>query len=121
MDFLPQLHTFLSSTGAKLAQDDRRQVYEAIAYVISAMPMARAAESLRTFSVDILAQIHAATIKPTVITKEELQDVGSEFYRSQIDFSAHGLTFRRFGEPRSYASRYSGLWRRTTSSLSEQL
>ncbi|KAJ7071120.1 armadillo-type protein [Mycena amicta] len=73
VDFLPQLHTFLSSTGTKLLQDDRRQVYEAIAYVISAMPMARAAESLRTFSVDILAQIHAITLKPNTPTKEELQ------------------------------------------------
>ncbi|KAJ7492711.1 armadillo-type protein [Mycena latifolia] len=77
VEFLPQLHTFLSSTGAKLVQDDRQQVYEAIAYVISAMPMVRAAESLRTFSVDILAQIHAVTIKPTVISREELQDVGN--------------------------------------------
>ncbi|KAJ7634215.1 armadillo-type protein [Mycena polygramma] len=77
VDFLPQLHTFLGSTGVKLVQDDRRQVYEAIAYVISAMPMMQAAESLRTFSVDILAQIHTATSKPTALTKEELQDVGN--------------------------------------------
>ncbi|KAJ6509444.1 armadillo-type protein [Mycena vitilis] len=77
VDFLPQLHTFLGSTGVKLVQDDRRQVYEAIAYVISAMPMVQAAESLRTFSVDILAQIHTATSKPTALTKEELQDVGN--------------------------------------------
>ncbi|KAJ7038295.1 armadillo-type protein [Mycena alexandri] len=77
VDFLPQLHTFLSSTGVKLIQDDRQQVYEAIAYVISAMPMVRAAESLRTFSVDILAQIHAVTIKPTPATKEELQDAAN--------------------------------------------
>ncbi|KAJ7225605.1 armadillo-type protein, partial [Mycena pura] len=75
VDFLPQLHTFLSTTGGKLLQDDRRQVYEAIAYVISAMPMVRAAESLRTFSVDILAQVHAATIKTTAVTKEELQTI----------------------------------------------
>ncbi|KAJ6519728.1 armadillo-type protein [Mycena sanguinolenta] len=75
VEFLPQLHTFLLATGAKLVQDDRRQVYEAIAYVISAMPMAQAAESLRTFSVDILARIHAATNK-TSITKQELEDVG---------------------------------------------
>ncbi|KAJ6621643.1 armadillo-type protein [Mycena sp. CBHHK59/15] len=77
VEFLPQLHTFLNSTGAKLVQDDRRQVYEAIAYVISAMPMVRAAESLRTFSVDILAQIHAVTNKQAVVTKQELQDVGN--------------------------------------------
>ncbi|KAJ7900248.1 armadillo-type protein [Mycena olivaceomarginata] len=75
VEFLPQLHTFLGATGAKLVQDDRRQVYEAIAYVISAMPMAQAAESLRTFSVDILARIHAATNKPN-ITKRELEEVG---------------------------------------------
>ncbi|KAF7320101.1 hypothetical protein MKEN_00794500 [Mycena kentingensis (nom. inval.)] len=75
LDFLPQLHTFLSSTGSKLLQDDRQQVYEAIAHVISAMPMARAAESLRTFSADILAQIHAMTVKTTPATKEELQNI----------------------------------------------
>jgi transportin-3 len=86
VDFLPQLHTFLGSTGAKLVQDDRRQVYEAIAYVISAMPMAQAAESLRTFSVDILSQIHAVTNKSTPITKEELQDVGSTSCNFQINF-----------------------------------
>ncbi|KAJ7630843.1 armadillo-type protein [Roridomyces roridus] len=77
VEFLPQLHTFLASTGPKLFQDDRRQVYEAIAYVISAMPMARAAESLRTFSVDILAQIHAVTTKTTPVTKEDLQNAGN--------------------------------------------
>ncbi|KAF8213141.1 armadillo-type protein [Mycena galopus ATCC 62051] len=76
VEFLPQLHTFLNATGAKLVPEDRRQVYEAIAYVISAMPMAQAAESLRTFSVDILAQIHEATNKPT-ITKRELEEVGN--------------------------------------------
>lgn len=80
-DFLPTLHTFLGTTGSKLAQEDRRQVYEAIAYVISAMPMERAAESLRTFSLDILAQVHAATNKPTVATKQELQDVSSKFQK----------------------------------------
>jgi len=77
-DFLPTLHAFLGTTGSKLAQEDRRQVYEAIAYVISAMPMERAAESLRTFSLDILAQVHAITNKPTVATKQELQDVSSK-------------------------------------------
>ncbi|KAJ7125671.1 armadillo-type protein [Mycena crocata] len=84
VDFLPQLHTFLSSTGAKLVQDDRRQVYEAIAYVISAMPMVRAAESLRTFSVDILSQIHAVTTKATVATREELQDVGNNLENLEV-------------------------------------
>ena len=64
--------------GTKLLQDDRRQVYEAIAYVISAMPMERAAESLRTFALDILALVHSTASKPTVASKQELQDIGSE-------------------------------------------
>ncbi|KAJ8591523.1 ARM repeat-containing protein [Rhizopogon salebrosus TDB-379] len=76
IEFLPTLHTFLTTTGAKLAQDDRRQVYEAIAYVISAMPMDKAAESLRTFSLDILSQIHTISSKSTAVTKQELKEVG---------------------------------------------
>jgi transportin-3 len=63
--------------GAKLLQDDRRQVYEAIAYVISAMPMERAAESLRTFALDILALVHSTASQPTLATKQELQDISS--------------------------------------------
>ncbi|KAF8560277.1 ARM repeat-containing protein [Imleria badia] len=76
VDFLPTLDTFLKTTGSKLAQDDRRQVYEAIAFVISAMPMEKAAESLRSFSFDILSQIHAVTAKTTPITKQELKEIG---------------------------------------------
>ncbi|KAF9568488.1 ARM repeat-containing protein [Agrocybe pediades] len=74
--FLPTLHTFLSTTGTKLAQDDRRQVYEAIAYVISAMPMNQAAESLKTFALDILAQVHAISNKASPPTKAEIESVG---------------------------------------------
>jgi transportin-3 len=77
-DFLPTLHTFLTTTGTKLVQDDRRQVYEAIAYVISAMPMNSAAESLKTFSLDILAQVHALSTKTTPPTKVEIDEVGSK-------------------------------------------
>ncbi|KAG2074990.1 ARM repeat-containing protein [Suillus decipiens] len=76
IDFLPTLHTFLATTGTKLTQDDRRQVYEAIAYVISAMSMEKAAESLRTFSLDILSQIHSISSKSTAVTKQELKEVG---------------------------------------------
>jgi transportin-3 len=71
--FLPQLHSFVSSTGAKLAQEERVQVYEAIAHVISAMNMNRAAQSLRTFALDILATIHAAS-KSEIATKEEFKE-----------------------------------------------
>ncbi|KAI6008265.1 armadillo-type protein [Pisolithus orientalis] len=75
-DFLPTLHAFLKTTGRKLAQDDRLQVYEAIAYVISAMPMEKAAESLKTFSLDILSQIHTAAGQVTSLSKQELKDIG---------------------------------------------
>jgi transportin-3 len=77
VDFLPTLHTFLGTTGSKLVQEDRRQVYEAIAYVISAMPMEQSAVSLRTFSLDILAQVHAVTNKPTMAAQEEISHVNS--------------------------------------------
>jgi transportin-3 len=79
VEFLPTLHTFLSTTGSKLLQDDRRQVYEAIAYVISAMPMERAAQSLKTFSLDILRQVHTIASQTTMATKQDLQDLGSMF------------------------------------------
>lgn len=52
--------------------------------------MEQAAESLRTFSVDILANLHAVTTKPTVATQQELDDVGSKldptisFHRSNV-------------------------------------
>lgn len=59
-------------------QDDRRQVYEAIAYVISAMPMNQAAESLKTFALDILAQVHVVCGKTTALTKPEIEEVGSK-------------------------------------------
>jgi len=84
VDFLPTLHTFLGTTGSKLAQDDRRQVYEAIAYVISAMPMERSAESLKTFSLDILAQVHTITNKHTMATQEEIHNVNNGLENLEI-------------------------------------
>lgn len=75
VDFLPTLHNFLNITGHKLLQDDRRQVYEAIAHVISAMPMERAGETLKTFAIDIVSKIHAVANKTEPAAKEELQEV----------------------------------------------
>ena len=63
--------------GSKLVQDDKVQVYEAIAYVISAMPMEQAAQSLRTFSLDILKRVHTLTNKTTPATKDELVNIAS--------------------------------------------
>lgn len=59
-------------------QSDRRQVYEAIAFVISAMPMEPAGNALREFSVDILQKIHAVTSKTTPATKAELLEICSK-------------------------------------------
>ncbi|KAJ3779117.1 armadillo-type protein [Lentinula raphanica] len=73
VEVLPTLHTFLHTVASKLVQDDRRKIYEAIAHVISAMPMEKAAESLKSFSLDILAVIHAVANKTGQATKQELQ------------------------------------------------
>ncbi|KAI9445107.1 ARM repeat-containing protein [Lactarius indigo] len=75
--FLPELHTFTVNIGAKLVQEDRVVVYEAIAYVISAMPMDQAAQSLKTFATSILAAVFAVANKPTPATKQELLEVGN--------------------------------------------
>ncbi|KAG8901213.1 Nuclear import receptor [Tulasnella sp. 403] len=72
--YLPQLHTFVQTMGPKLIQDDRLQVYEAIGYVITSMPMQEAGTTLRTFSLDLLAQVHSVVEKPSA-QKEELQRV----------------------------------------------
>ncbi|GLB36066.1 putative ARM repeat-containing protein [Lyophyllum shimeji] len=94
VDFLPTLHTFLGTTGSKLAQDDRRQVYEAIAHVISAMPMERAAESLRTFSSDILGQVHALTSRQAAATQADLMSVNDGL--ENLEIMLHVI--RSFGE-----------------------
>lgn len=75
VQLLPDLHSFLGSTGTKLVQEDKIQVYEAIAHVISAMPMEQAAQSLRQFALDILSLVHAVASQPTVATKEQLHVV----------------------------------------------
>lgn len=94
VDFLPTLHSFLGTTGSKLAQDDKRQVYEAIAYVISAMPMERSAESLKTFSLDILARVHAVANKQTMATQEEIHNVNNGL--ENLEIMLHII--RSFGE-----------------------
>ncbi|KAF8508506.1 ARM repeat-containing protein [Gautieria morchelliformis] len=73
VSYLPQLHSFLNTVGGKLNQDDTLQIYEAVAYVISSMSLEEAAQSLKTFSTDILSKIHTVVNKPTAATKEELQ------------------------------------------------
>jgi transportin-3 len=61
-------------------QEDKVVVYEAIAHVISAMPMDQAAQSLKTFASTILAGVFTSANKPGPATKQELQEVGSTFF-----------------------------------------
>jgi len=77
--FISELHTFTANVGTKLVQEDKVVVYEAIAHVISAMPMDQAAESLKTFASTILAAVFALASKPGAATKQELQEVGCTF------------------------------------------
>jgi transportin-3 len=77
--FISELHAFTANVGTKLMQEDKVVVYEAIAHVISAMPMDQAAESLKTFSSTILAAVLALASKSGAATKQELQEVGSTF------------------------------------------
>ncbi|OJT10098.1 hypothetical protein TRAPUB_13454 [Trametes pubescens] len=94
VEFLPQLHSFLATMGSKLVQDDKVQVYEAIAYVISAMPMEQAAQSLRTFSLDILGHVHALASKTTPATKEELISITHDLENLEVMLGVIGS----FGE-----------------------
>jgi transportin-3 len=77
--FISELHTFTANVGTKIVQEDKVVVYEAIAHVISAMPMDQAAVSLKTFASTILAAVFALARKPGAATKQELQEVGSMF------------------------------------------
>jgi transportin-3 len=75
----------VTSIGTKLSQDDQIQVYEAIAHVISAMPMQQAAESLKTFAQGLLAQVHAVVVKSEAATREELREVCSSSMQSFME------------------------------------
>ncbi|ESK97988.1 mrna transport regulator [Moniliophthora roreri MCA 2997] len=94
VDFLPTLHGFLNTAGTTLLQDDKRQVYEAIAHVISAMPMEKAAQSLKTFTLDILSRVHVVASKPVPATKQELQDAGDGLENLEVMLNV----IRSFGE-----------------------
>jgi transportin-3 len=76
--FVGQLHTFIVSVGPRLAQEDKNVVYEAIAHVISAMPMEDAAQMLRTFALDLLQSVMQLATKTAVYTKQELKAVCGE-------------------------------------------
>ena len=78
MPYLPQLHAFLTTAGTKLLQEDRRRLYEAVAHVISAMPLEEATVSLKTFSANILAKINEIAMQGGVLTKQQLDEVAGK-------------------------------------------
>ena len=72
------------------------QIYEAVAYVISSMPMEEAAQSLKTFSTDILSKIHAVLNKPAVATKDDLQlIIGEDTSMHYLHLFSHNKWYTR--------------------------
>lgn len=92
--FVPQLHAFVTTMGPKLNQDDKVQVYEAVAHVISAMPMDQAATSLQTFATDLLAQVHALVAQGTPATTQQLKQVSYDL--ENLEAMLHVI--RSFGD-----------------------
>lgn len=72
---LPQLHRLLDVVGSTLAQEDRLQLYEAIAHVITAMPLQSAYQALLSMSFDLLSKIRESVALQESIIKEERKDV----------------------------------------------
>ena len=69
----------MGSIGQKLQQDDRIQIYEAIAYVISSLPMDEAAQALSQFALEIIARVHFKAQLPTP-SKEQIQQTAGKSY-----------------------------------------
>jgi len=82
-DSLPQLHSFINTIGPKLSQADRLQIYEAIAHIISSMPMEQAAASLRTFAFELLERIHVTTSKLSA-SKDDLKLIENTLEQLEI-------------------------------------
>jgi transportin-3 len=80
LSYMPQLHAFLNTVNGKLVQDDMCQICEAVAYVVSSQPLQEAAEWLKTLSSDILSKVHTVVAKPGQVTKDDLQNICSEFF-----------------------------------------
>lgn len=85
-------------------------MYEAIAFVISAMPMEQASQSLREFSLEILAVVHAAATKLTPATKEELKIAIGRSHTICRVLHNTDCRCRWVGEPRGHAWRCGHLW-----------
>jgi transportin-3 len=73
--YLENLYTFVHTVCPRLAQIERLQIFEAIAYVISSLPMEQAAQALRKFSFEVIEKIHVVLSKNAAATQNELQDI----------------------------------------------
>ena len=61
-----------------LRVEDRLEIYEAIAYVISYMPMEQAAQALRNFTLEPVQSIHD-TLALAQPAKDRIQGISGEF------------------------------------------
>jgi len=77
--YMDQLHQFLVTVGPKLMQEDKVAIYEAVAWVISSMPMEESAATLRKFAIEILSTIAAIVSQPTLPTSEENKTIQGTF------------------------------------------
>lgn len=77
--FVPTLHTFIKTVGPKVVQDDMVQIYEAMAHVLTSMPMEECAQWLKTFALEILQDVHAVAVKPSMANKDELRRIAGMF------------------------------------------
>jgi transportin-3 len=73
--FLPQLHTFVTTVGKKLDQQDMVEVSEAIAHVITSLPAADAATALQQFTQPLIETVQRVASAPEEAPKQELQRV----------------------------------------------
>lgn len=84
--YMDQLHQFLVTVGPKLMQEDKVAIYEAVAWVISSMPMEESASTLRKFAIEILSSIAAIVSQPTPPTSEETKSIQGMFESSACDY-----------------------------------
>lgn len=77
--YMDQLHQFLVTVGPKLMQEDKVAIYEAVAWVISSMPMEESAATLRKFSIEILSTIATVVSQPTPPSSEENKIIQGTF------------------------------------------
>lgn len=82
--YLPQLYSFLTTIGPSLSPEDVIQVTEAVAFVLSYMPVDEVAAALRTFAMPLVQNIHDLSTA-THVGRDEITSICSA---SDCHFSA---------------------------------